>query len=394
VSHLRRFRSTTWIAATCAALSFAPLVGIAGGSSGVSAAVGDVGGSVFRDLNWNGVRDTDEPAVAGLWVKAYGQTPGPDGVLNTRDDSPTVTGPVKTNAAGAWTITGITAEPKVRVEFYGLDENADDTFQPAEETLPGWLKPSVKGTDNRGSVQFVDLGTTTVAYAVANPSDYCQANPDFVTTCFSFSKSDDVNSGNGSLYRTSALSSSTAIRTFAETGATYGLAYRRSANQLFQAAYMKRHSGFGPLGPGGIYRDGVTYVDLNSLPGFNGAGARRGRPTQPRRSRHQRRRPDAVHRQPGDERTRDHSCGSGAFSGGRAEHGPWCRSGRSVLNPVAVPFRSPRRRARREGRSRARRRRVLHLAQRVHLCVQPSHLGVVGRTRVHVSDDREPRCER
>ncbi len=45
-----------------------------------------------------------------------------------------------------------------------------------------------------------------------------------------------------------------------QIGTTWGLAYSRQAKKVFTAAFMKRHAGMGPLGPGGIYLiDANTY---------------------------------------------------------------------------------------------------------------------------------------
>jgi len=47
----------------------------------------------------------------------------------------------------------------------------------------------------------------------------------------------------------------------ATVGAVYGVAYQRSTERVFTSAFLKRHSGFGPLGTSGIY---VT--DMNQTP--------------------------------------------------------------------------------------------------------------------------------
>ena len=43
------------------------------------------------------------------------------------------------------------------------------------------------------------------------------------------------------------------LATSGEIGATYGVGYQSSSNFIFTSAVLKRHSGWGPLGPGGIY---------------------------------------------------------------------------------------------------------------------------------------------
>ncbi|MGH9800778.1 MAG: hypothetical protein ACRD82_10470, partial [Blastocatellia bacterium] len=59
----------------------------------------------------------------------------------------------------------------------------------------------------------------------------------------------------------------------------WGLAYARSAKQIYAAAFMKRHTGYGPVGTGAIYQvnpvngAATTYADLNAIFGANTAGA-------------------------------------------------------------------------------------------------------------------------
>ncbi|MEK7832369.1 MAG: SdrD B-like domain-containing protein, partial [Acidobacteriota bacterium] len=64
-----------------------------------------------------------------------------------------------------------------------------------------------------------------------------------------------------------------------QIGTTWGLAYARSTRQVYAAAFMKRHTGFGPGGTGAIYRvnpvngAATTYADLNAIFGVGTAGA-------------------------------------------------------------------------------------------------------------------------
>ncbi|MDQ1449362.1 MAG: hypothetical protein QOC79_2333, partial [Actinomycetota bacterium] len=124
-----------------------------------SAAAGAVSGTVFRDFNANGSRDTREPGEAGIVVRAV-------------DRAGTEVGSTATGADGAYSLSVTNAATAdVRVEF----------SIPAAAT---YLQPGARGPDNATSVQFVALGATGVDEAVANPADYCQSNPDLVTACF------------------------------------------------------------------------------------------------------------------------------------------------------------------------------------------------------------------
>ncbi len=48
------------------------------------------------------------------------------------------------------------------------------------------------------------------------------------------------------------------LATYAEVGAVWGLAYRRSEPAVYAAAFQKRQFPFGPGGPGAIYRVDLT----------------------------------------------------------------------------------------------------------------------------------------
>ena len=64
-----------------------------------------------------------------------------------------------------------------------------------------------------------------------------------------------------------------------QAGTVYGLGYRRASNTVYAAAFMKKHSGFGPSGTGAIYAvdpsSGATtlFADLNAIFGAGTAGA-------------------------------------------------------------------------------------------------------------------------
>lgn len=61
------------------------------------------------------------------------------------------------------------------------------------------------------------------------------------------------------------------LATAAQVGSLWGVAFEASSQQLYSSAFAKRHVGYGPLGPGGIYRTDwktrktVPFIDLASL---------------------------------------------------------------------------------------------------------------------------------
>lgn len=188
-------------------------------------------GTVFRDFNANGARDTGEPGVGEITVTAYA-------------DTGAVVATVTTDATGAYTLT-VAPGSTVRVEFTGW---------------PGYLQPGPGGPDSGTTVLFATEGNTNVNVGLLNPAEYCQTNPTLATPLYingdpllggTTANRDVLVSFTYNLSGTSPPPVRLALAS--QIGATWGLAYQRSSSTLFAAALMKRHVGFGPLGPGGIY---------------------------------------------------------------------------------------------------------------------------------------------
>lgn len=236
------------------AASAIPAIGYVTTSAPSVGAVGSsVGGAVYRDSNLNGSKDGGEQPVASLWVKAFGHFRGADGVLNTRDDTETTFGPVRSSSDGSWSISGVSSDDKIRVEFYGLDLDSDGNMQASEETLPSWLQPGPMAVGVGSSVQFAVVNAIDVNFGVANPAEYCQSNPDLVTSCMTL--------GSNTTYDRALVTTSSALggavvsqATSAQVGAVNGIAYRRDGN-IFAATYVKRHTEYGSAGAtNAIYR--------------------------------------------------------------------------------------------------------------------------------------------
>lgn len=221
-------------------------------------------GVVFRDYDGDGARDTYEDGVADIDVSVY-------------DSGATLVGSGTTLDDGTYSLAlSVGAGTNVRVTF---------------SNIPGYLQPAPLGADNRGTVVFAQSGDTDVDLGLHNPGEHCQASPGLASTCFiygeqSTSSADALvtytyTAGNNGVSNTPSDYDSPAhgIEAVAnEIGSTFGLTYHGASNSLFVAAYMKRHSGFGPDGVGAIYRvdrDSSTvslFADLDALfPGAAGS---------------------------------------------------------------------------------------------------------------------------
>ncbi|MEZ4866465.1 MAG: SdrD B-like domain-containing protein [Caldilineaceae bacterium] len=205
-------------------------------------------GTVFRDYNANGVQDALEPGIGGMVVTAYDANGG-----SASCETPT-TGQYGINPAGAY---------PVRLEF----------TLPASGELD-FLHPGATNGAAQTSVIFVDAATSGLAVGFNNPGQYCGASPSptIATSCFVFGEQNDnaagVNkdmdvlvsfpytAGSTDLTNDAAMRtpSPTHIAAAKELGSVWGLAWDPQSERLYAAAFMKRHAGFGPNGPGAIYR--------------------------------------------------------------------------------------------------------------------------------------------
>lgn len=203
-------------------------------------------GLAFRDYNANGTRDATEPGIAGIVVTAY--------------DTSGTAASCETTATGGYGIDPTGAYP-VRIEF----------TLPTDGSL-SFLKPGAAGPNSRTSVTFVSGPTTNVDIGFSNPADFCGASPALATSCMVFGEQNDnpdgVNKDRTVLATfpytagSTDLTNEPAVRTPApsplavakQLGTVWGLAWNPVSQTLYASAFMKRHSGFGPGGPGAIYQ--------------------------------------------------------------------------------------------------------------------------------------------
>ena len=217
-------------------------------------------GTVFRDLpvngttlNTYGVKDTNELGIEGVTVTAY-----PGGATTA------------TAADGTWSLA---TTGDARIEF---------------SAWPSYLKESVSSTVNNSSVRFVTNGSTT-DFALHNPADYGNTtDPKLVTT--KFSSGDPLGGGTSGafdsvfLFNNSDQGQTYDPATFdvlaknVDTGAVWGTATQKSSQKIFISAVLRRHSGFGVGGTGGIYVSDVSgaapyssslWLDIDTLAGVD-----------------------------------------------------------------------------------------------------------------------------
>jgi SdrD B-like domain len=209
-------------------------------------------GTVFRDGNGNGVLDAGETGIPAITVNAYN-------TAGTLCGSAVSNGNISNN----YTITGTCSGP-IRVEFViptsGVSCQLSNTVD--FSTVAG------TGTGSGTSVQFVTYPASNVNFGVMS-SDYYVANtnPTMFVPCYvNGADVQGTSVGNMDVFVSFAYNSSgvpmmsggsapnpTHLTSMYQTGSCWGVAYSKQAKRVFLSAFMKRHVGMGPNGPGAIY---------------------------------------------------------------------------------------------------------------------------------------------
>jgi uncharacterized repeat protein (TIGR01451 family) len=232
-----------------------------------------VSGTVFDDYNQDGSQEAREPGMNGIVVTAY----------DSREVAvATTTTATVGNTLGQYTFAVPDATGPVRVQFsnFGTTSTIPQLigFQPSKR-IGGTTVAFVTGTQ---ASNVVNLG-------VERPGEYCQNNPAMATSCYV--RGDQSDPTEHVIVRfpynssgTAATNPPTPLAAAPQVGATWGLAYRRSSDDLFAAAYTKQFVGYKPGGStGAIYVihgadsasptvDPKPFIDLNALYNARTAG--------------------------------------------------------------------------------------------------------------------------
>lgn len=212
-----------------------------------------VSGTVFRDINNDGVRQLSnptEPGEYGVVVKGYN-------AVNT------LIGTATTDANGNYSFSAAQAPAgiAVRIEF----------------TVNSGDQPSKRMAANSSNVQFVVAGATATNknFAIADKKWFTNdSNPYVATTAYTNGNPNSSGAGtagdNNNLYvfpyDLSSDGGSTRRAKNQYLGAVFGLSWQRESRTLFTAAYLKRHAGFGPGGIGAIYQTQISKTGIPSTP--------------------------------------------------------------------------------------------------------------------------------
>ena len=212
-----------------------------------------VSGTVFRDVNSDGIQEFSnpvEPGEYGVTVKAF-------------DAVNTLLATATTDAVGFYIFSAaqIPSGTPVRLEFI---LNTGDY-------------PSKRVAADRSNVQFITAGAAAINinFAIASKELLSNnSNPYVATTAYS--NGDPLSAGPGSAgdnnnlyvfpYDLSSDGGPTRRAKNSFTGAVFGLAWQRESRTLLMAAYLKRHAGFGYAGIGAIYQSQITTSGIPANP--------------------------------------------------------------------------------------------------------------------------------
>ncbi|MEM6397341.1 MAG: SdrD B-like domain-containing protein [Bacteroidota bacterium] len=198
---------------------------------------GDIGGVAFEDLDNDGVADPVETGQAGIEVMVY-------------DCDGTLVGNTTTGINGEWTVTGLPDEP-------------DDIYR-IEFVIPSslsFLQPSNAGSTNGTNTQFASPTDCEVNFGVIDPGEFCESNPLVIVPCYTNGDPDDSsNNGEPAViaieYNDNGEAPTTkmAVNNQEDVGTVHGTAWNSITEELYMASALRRHVGYGPSGPGTIYR--------------------------------------------------------------------------------------------------------------------------------------------
>lgn len=227
----------------------------------IALAAGTITGTVFQDFNADGNFNTTAATgisrdrhIAGVTVTAYDSSGTQRGQTTTVRCTAAAT--PQSFCTGADTgpnySLSATGTGPYRIEFTW--DNTSGSLLDFEHSAQSTDSVNGGTTTNSGStVQFVSDGNTSnVNLALNRSCDYCQNNPELVTT--RFENGARTGNTNGSIlsmaYNPTTHTNDEQIQ---NTGAVWGVAYDGYKKRVYTSAFLKRHVDLGPRGMDGVY---------------------------------------------------------------------------------------------------------------------------------------------
>ncbi len=200
---------------------------------------GNIGGNVFKDLNFNGISDDAAGGYLGVIVDIYETNASGTTVLLSN---------TTTDASGNYYFSGLTDGKRYQIRF----------STPASLSS---LKPTFKGSGSNTLTTYATSPSCSVNLGMASPNQYCDPNASIFMTCYV--NGDPIAAGNNLGDSTAIVAvpfgvtatngANKVIAKLKDVGACWGETYSRTKKTIISAAVMRRHSGYGPKGTGGLY---------------------------------------------------------------------------------------------------------------------------------------------
>lgn len=190
-------------------------------------ASGTISGTIFMDLNSNGIDGGTEPGMPGVTIEVY-----------NADEQ--LLGSTISGANGTYSITVSESGP-YRIMYSGW---------------PAGFYPTGIGSNSQSNVRFLSGPSSSADFGIMHPDDYSPNDAQVALPIMQVGSNN--NSSDPSLISLmySAVSGSAGYSievTPSQVGSIWGTAYQRQQKLLFTSAMLKRHSDLGPQGTGGVY---------------------------------------------------------------------------------------------------------------------------------------------
>lgn len=203
----------------------------------------NIGGEIYTDYNFNGLNDEAYAPVEGIVIEAY------DALGNLISST-------TSNDAGKYVLT-VPSGLLVRLEYTNIPEG---------------MTAGYFGADNGTTTQFVTSPNCSIDVGLSSPGCNCDEQPPIMIPCYvngdpatadardraallTFGYDQRGGGANYATYPPTAGSGGmpNVIADAGSVGALWGVAWDSRSKTAFSSSVVKRFSGFGPLGVGGIY---------------------------------------------------------------------------------------------------------------------------------------------
>lgn len=198
-----------------------------------------ISGIAYQDFNTTGIQDQNEKGIKGIIVKAYNRKG--ESIASSTTDS-----------LGKYSLN-VPAGKRVRIEFTNLPD--------------GYVSTPLS-FDNFGLTQFVVSPLPKNDLPLYDPDRYDDGFPRAVIASYTLGSQKNVYSDTASaisIVDTKKFAYRYKYATAAQVGSIWGLAYDKTRTKLYASAFAKRHVGYGPRGPEGLYVIDFSSGDVTPL---------------------------------------------------------------------------------------------------------------------------------